>query len=257
MQSRYSSWWLSLSLVLLSAATQANPPVLTQVVSDKEEQTEDSQTDWPISPVQTQIFPNYNPLSYSAPFGLNLDASADSDPIERPPTKPGIRLIKMQDYLEDHRLKVDSISQFTLGDAQIEAINHGIAIKFRTEILLTEQSSFFGIPYQRTRKHVRYLTELSSIGLNRQYLLFNNRNDKLQRFATLERALETMGTLEAFEVAHLKTLHPTQTYRLRVRIYLDFWTLPAPLLVDALLDSTWRLDSDWVELQLTTPLSWQ
>lgn len=170
---------------------------------------------------------------------------------------PGITILKVVDYRENNQLKIDSQSRFSIGTKQISAINHGIPIKFKTEILLTEKSSFLGFPYQRTRKHVRYLTELTSYGINRQYVLFNNRNDKLQRFATIDRALETMGTLEAFEIAHLKELHPTQKYRLRMRIFLDYWTLPAPLLLEALLDPNWRLDSGWFEVNLTTPLSWQ
>ncbi|BBP44875.1 hypothetical protein THMIRHAS_02480 [Thiosulfatimonas sediminis] len=191
---------------------------------------------------------------------LNIDLDemlAEQSSVLDAVSQPGITLLKVVDYRDHMQLKIDSISRFKLGKTQIDAINHGISLKFRTEILLTEGSSFLGIPYQRTRKHVRYHTELTSFGLNRQYVLFNNRNDKRQRFSSIERALETMGTLEDFEIASLKELHPTQKYRLRVRIYLDYWALPSPLLLDALLDPTWRLDSDWFEVNLTTPLSWQ
>lgn len=191
---------------------------------------------------------------------LNIDLDellADDESVLDSTSQPGITLIKVVDYRQQMQLKIDSLSRFKLGEAQIEAINHGISLKFKTEILLTESSSFLGFPYQRTRKHIRYHTELTSYGLNRQYVLFNNRNDKRQRFSSIDRALDTMGTLEDFEIADLKELHPTQKYRLKVRIYLDYWALPAPMLLDALFDPTWRLDSGWFEVNLTTPLSWQ
>jgi hypothetical protein len=191
---------------------------------------------------------------------LNIDLDemlADEESVIDTISQPSITLIKVVDYRDNQQLKIDSLSRFKLGEAQIEAINHGISLKFRTEILLTESSSLLGFPYQRTRKHFRYHTELTSFGLNRQYLLFNNRNDKRQHFSSIDRALETMGTLDDFEIANLKELHPTQKYRLRVRIYLDYWALPSPMLLDALLDDSWRLDSGWFEVNLTTPLSWQ
>lgn len=191
---------------------------------------------------------------------LNIDLDemlADEESLIKTTSQPNITLIKVVDYRNNLQLKIDSLSRFKLGERQIEAINHGIGLKFRTEIVLTESSSILGIPYQRTRKHIRYHTELTSFGLNRQYVLFNNRNDKRQRFSSIERALETMGTLEDFEIADLKELHPTQKYRLKVRIYLDYWALPAPMLWHALFDETWRLDSGWFEVNLTTPLSWQ
>lgn len=201
-------------------------------------------------------------LESSAPKNqiLNIDLDellADDKGVLDSISQPSITLIKVVDYRQQMQLKIDSLSRFKLGKAQIDAINHGITLKFKTEILLTESSSFLGFPYQRTRKHIHYHTELTSSGLNRQYTLFNNRNEKRQRFSSIDRALDTMGTLEDFAIADLKELHPTQRYRLKMRIYLDYWALPAPMLLDALFDSTWRLDSDWFEVNLTTPLSWQ
>ncbi len=169
----------------------------------------------------------------------------------------GITINKVVDYHENKQLMIDSESSFDLPDNIIEAIYHEVPLSFKITIELTERSSVLGFKYQRMRKKIEFHTQLYASGVNRLYSLYNSRNHKSQTFKTLEEALQTLATLRAFPVLSLAELHPEQRYTLRMRIQLDKWKLPTPLLIEAIFTDNWLLDSQWYEEQLQTPLSWQ
>ncbi len=168
-----------------------------------------------------------------------------------------ISIDKIIDYQQDKQLMIDSASSFNLPEHVIEAIHHEIPLNFKIQIELLEKSKLLGFDYHRVRNQIEFHTELHSAGVNRLYALYNSRNHKAQTFQRLEEALQTLATLQAFPIASLSELHPEQSYTLRMRIKLDYWKLPAPLLIDAIFTDNWLLDSQWYETTLQTPLSWQ
>lgn len=168
-----------------------------------------------------------------------------------------IVILKVVDYRDSQHLKIDSNSRITLSERVLNAIDHEVLINFKIQLQLTEANRIMGVPYQRTRKDLEYHVQLFAYGVNRQYMLYNSRNSQMQTFRQLEPALETLSTLKGFEIAELSELHPKQKYTLRMRISLDRWKLPAPLLLEALFSQDWKLDSGWFEVSLTAPQSWQ
>lgn len=189
-----------------------------------------------------------SPLSYAESILPETNSNAQNS----------IIILQVHDYQENKQLLIDSESVFNLPPKVIEAIHHEIPLSFKIQIELTEKSNLLGFNYQRTRKHISYNTDIYAYGVNRTYALYNNRNQKAENFRTIDEALTTLSTLQAFPIASLSELHPEQMYTLRMRISLDFWKLPAPLLLEALLTpSVWQLDSQWYETTLKTPLSWQ
>lgn len=168
-----------------------------------------------------------------------------------------IIILKVKDYKKNKQLLIDSESRFNLPQEVIDAIHHEISLSFITRIELTEQTQTLGFQHERIRNIVEYQTDLYAYGVNRLYALYNHRNKKAQSFTTLQEALRTLSTLQAFPIASLSELHPDQRYTLRMKIALDFWKLPAPLILNALTTSTWQLESQWFETSLQTPLSWQ
>lgn len=167
-----------------------------------------------------------------------------------------IMIIRVSDYQQDQKLLFDSQSRFKLPEAVVSAINHEIPLTFKTEIRLSENSQYLGFSYERTRASFEYQTRLYVEGVNRRYFLYNSRNLKEQSFASLESALLTLGTLQSFPIINLSELHPKQHYTLKIRISLDHWQLPAPLLMEALFKSHWKLNSGWYEVSIQTPGSW-
>lgn len=167
-----------------------------------------------------------------------------------------IRILQVTDYQEDQQLLFDSQSQFNLPDAIIEAIHSEVGLIFETEIVFLEHQRFAGIKYHRERMHVQYRTQLRYSSFSNRYTLINERNNKVQTFGSLDEALRTLGTLSSFPVLSLSELHPDQKYTLKLNIHLNHWRLPAPLVLNSLLDSDWQLDSGWFETTIYTPKSW-
>ena len=167
-----------------------------------------------------------------------------------------IMIIRVSDYQQDQKLLFDSESRFNLPEAIVSAINHEIPLTFKTEIRLSEKNQRLGVNYERTRVSIEYKTRLYVEGVNRRYFLYNSRNLKTQSFTSLESALLTLGTLQSFPIIPLSELHPKQHYTLKMRISLDHWQLPAPLLIEALFKDQWQLNSGWYEVGIQTPGSW-
>lgn len=167
-----------------------------------------------------------------------------------------IMIVRVSDYQQDHQLLLDSESHFHLSEELISALHHEVPLNFKTEIRLVEETKWLGFTFKRTRQSIEYHTQLNAYGFNQRYVLYNNRNRKVQTFQTLESALQTLGTLQAFPVIPLSELHPDQSYRLKMKISLDPWKLPAPLVIESLYNSEWRLSSDWFEVTIHTPKSW-
>lgn len=161
------------------------------------------------------------------------------------------------DYQQDKQLLIDSESSFNLPENALQAIEHNIPLSFYIEIELLEESKILGIKQNRVRNRVEFHNEVRSSGIHRLYFIYNSRNHKSQSFKTLDEALKTLSTIKAFPIASLSELHPEQRYTLRMRIKLDYWKLPAPLLLEAIFTKKWLLDSRWYETTLNTPLSWQ
>ncbi len=167
-----------------------------------------------------------------------------------------IRILQVTDYQQEQQLLFDSHSQFNLPDSVIEAIHNEVTLTFQTEIALHEHHRFIGIKYHRERRNVLYYTQLSYSGFNNRYTLVNERNNKVQTFSSLDEALRTLGTLSAFPIVSLSELHPAQKYTLKLNIQLNPWRLPAPLVLNSLVDPEWQLDSGWFETTIYTPKSW-
>ncbi len=186
------------------------------------------------------------PILFMANFGLMPNANASDE----------IRIIQVTDYQEDQMLLFDSHTQFHLPDVILEAIQNEITITFETDIVFTEHHRLLGVKYDRERLNLAYQTQLHYSGFNNRYTLINKRNNNIQHFSSLSRALSTLGTLISFPVLPLSELHPGQKHTLKLRIRLNRWRLPAPLVLNSFLDSDWKLDSGWFETTIYTPKSW-
>lgn len=210
------------------------------------------------SPLSTRLNPLPKVPTEQAKQTL-FDLSMESLEQEQPPkTQTGqILVLKVIDYRDDQFLKIDSSSRIKLNPTLQSAIDHHIDLYFTIQMRLMEDNRLLGIPYQRSRKSIDYHVKLSIEEIEQRYSLVNSRNGQKQFFNDLDKALETLSTIQAFDIAQLNELHPKQTYRLQIRIYIDRWKLPAPLLLQALFTDEWTLDSGWFETTLEAPQSWQ
>lgn len=171
--------------------------------------------------------------------------------------QPQIKILDVEKKLDEQHLLISAKTRFMLKPAIVQAVHHEVPLFFKTQIELLEKHNWLGIPYHRTRTQISFTTRLHAFGVNRLYTLHNNRNDKTLTFKTLAAAINTLTTINEVKVAKRSQLHPKQRYTLRMRLSLNRWQLPAPLLIDTFLTSKWEADSGWFETKLDTPVSWQ
>lgn len=170
---------------------------------------------------------------------------------------PAIQFGYVKENIQDQQLRLNAVVEFDLPEPIILALHSEIPLQFKTEILLLEAQEIFGFSFNRVRQSIEYHTELYAHGVNRHYVLHNHRNQKKQTFQTLEAALQTLGTLQALPIISLINLSEQQSepsYTFKIRLSLDKWKLPAPLLIDAIFEPYWHLDSGWVERKVILDL---
>lgn len=198
-------------------------------------------------------------IGFSGPTWAQAKTPADTtqETATASPAAPGrIEVLSLYDYQDNQQLILDARIRLSLPPAVMDALQHEIPMTFQTEINLDESRSLLGIPYQRNRVQIRYQTRLQYYRFNQAWVLHNLRNEKVQSFSSLEEALETLGTLSGFALTNLATLHPNTEYHMGVRMFLDRWTLPSPMMIDALFSPAWQLDSGWESIQIQSPKSW-
>lgn len=172
------------------------------------------------------------------------------------PPKPPIEIVMLNDYQNEQQLFMDAQVHFELPKTVLDAIHHEIPLTFTTQIELIEQQRVIGIGFNRTRIDILYHTQLQYFGYNRRYVIANMRNQQVQSFDSLNDALNTLGTLSNFQLADLADLHPDTLYRIRMKVALNKWHLPTPLIIHSMFDSDWQLDSDWRSIKIQSPKSW-
>lgn len=173
-----------------------------------------------------------------------------------PGAQADIQIRYLNDYQIDQQLVLDAQVDFKLDPIIIEAVNHEIPLNFTTEIELNESYSLMGFTLSRNRVRIVYESQLNYFGFNQIYVITNKRNQKVQSLSSLSEALRIMGTLSNFNLANLSDLHPNTLYTIKIRVSLNQWKLPTPLILDALWQPAWQLDSDWHQIQIQSPKSW-
>lgn len=164
--------------------------------------------------------------------------------------QPQLELLYLNDYQHDQQLMLDGYIKYRLPESVQNALHHEIMLTFETQIQLLNKVHYLGVPYNREIKTIEYQTTLQYLTYNQTYYITNRRNNKVQAFKNLKDALATLGTLSSFYLSDLSDLYAYNSYHLKLRSQLDVWQLPTPLILDALIDSDWDLDSGWYSLNI-------
>ena len=172
------------------------------------------------------------------------------------PTQARAQVQSLYDYQENQQLMLDAHIHVQLSEEMKTALAHEIPLVFITHIALEEARQFLGIPYDRARVTIEYRTQLQYFGFNQAWVLQNQRNRKVETFSNLDAALDTLGTMSGFALTDLAKLHPDTQYQIKLKLSLDPWQLPSPMLIETLISPSWHLESEWHYITLQSPKSW-
>lgn len=155
-------------------------------------------------------------------------------------------------YSAEQKLLLDGTIQYRLAPKLKAALAHEVMLTFKTDIELRDAMTYLGVPYHYTIKTIQLASTLQFLTFNQTYYLHNKRTNQIQTFHRLDDALLTLGTLSSFYLVDIAELYSHKNPKARLQSYLDRWQLPAPLILDALIDSQWQLDTDWHQLDINT-----
>ncbi len=166
------------------------------------------------------------------------------------------KVISIYDYQEEQMLMIDANIKIHLSDEKHKALLHEIDLFFITKVELEKRMRFLGLDFFKNNQTIHYTTKLSYSTYSKTYRLTNFRNHQTREFKSLTEALYTLGAIHHFPVTELENLHPGNSYRIKLKLELFPWKLPNPLIITAITQSEWQLNSDWHKIKIYTPASW-
>jgi hypothetical protein len=129
----------------------------------------------------------------------------------------------------------------------VEAIENGLPITLVT-VLQIERPRWYW--WDATVARVELRSQLSYHALSQQYLVRDLETGRQRGYLSLQEALADLSVVFDRSVLDANVLEPGREYEARVRVQLDRLALPAVLRAEGLLNSRWKLQSNWFEWDL-------
>lgn len=141
----------------------------------------------------------------------------------------------------DDRYQLNSVIDFDLNETVLDALHNGVSLTIETQIRLYRKRDWL---WDKLVNSIDLRYRLRYYALSKLYLLTNLVDGSKHSYLTLNAALYNLGHFHTTLVERHDVLSG-QPHYLRMRIFLDIESLPAPLRPLAYLSSRWRLKSPW------------
>jgi hypothetical protein len=136
----------------------------------------------------------------------------------------------------------------SLNSGPKEALENGIPLVFELQIQTLEKHVWFWDIVVAEYKQIR---QVQLHALSRTYLVKDLDTGAQRSYLKLDDALQAAGFLHNFPVLDYGLMQEDQSYSVRLRCSLDIEALPTPVRLLAYVSSTWDMDSEWYQWQLT------
>ena len=124
-----------------------------------------------------------------------------------------------------------------------EALNSGVRLKFIVASGHRKKLLFFGW----TKNDQQQTFEIHHHALSNHYLVRNQDQTMLRSFSSLRMSLDYIKQLCKAFFAQVDDQSVVATFKPAYRVYLDKFSLPTPMRINAFWSSSWDLDSGWQE----------
>ena len=152
-----------------------------------------------------------------------------------------IEIDRVEIQASDEGYKLLANSSFDLNRGLEDAISHGVAIYFTTDVEMARPRWYW---LDEKAVVTKQTTRISYNVLTRQYTAAIV-GGLQQNYKTLEEAMSLVRRPPRWVVAENGELIAGETYAVSVRVRLDISQLPKPFQVNAINNRNWRLSSDW------------
>ncbi|MGD8566748.1 MAG: DUF4390 domain-containing protein [Gammaproteobacteria bacterium] len=138
---------------------------------------------------------------------------------------------------------------FDFSQDVMDAIENGVPMVLNLDIEIMRPRRYF---WDEEVASLEQRYQLQYHALSEQYVVRNLNSGAQYTFFSLTAALQKIGNVDHLPIIDQQLLknREADNYYARVRVGLGFDNLPVPLKLDALISSSWWLDSDWYRLDL-------
>jgi len=152
-----------------------------------------------------------------------------------------IDIDRVEIQASDEGYKLLANSSFDLNRGLEDAISHGVAVYFTTDVEMTRPRWYW---LDEKAVVAKQTTRISYNVLTRQYTA-TIVGGLQQHYKTLDEAMSLVRRPPRWVVVENGGLIVGETYMVAVRVRLDILHLPKPFQVNAINNRDWRLSSDW------------
>lgn len=155
-----------------------------------------------------------------------------------------IKLNSFDSHEQDEHYLLDATFSLELSDEVLEALKHGIPLQINTDFEVRMVREWYP---DKTVNSVSYVYQLSHQPLTEDYLTVNLKTGLRASYDSLSAALMNIGQFSNIKLVSKQTLSTDNEYKGRIRMYLDLYSLPAPMRPQVYFSNSWNASSDWHE----------
>lgn len=156
----------------------------------------------------------------------------------------GISIERASGRIKDSSYLMDARISYELSSSVIEALMHGIQLKFDVTVEVKRERNWI---WDKTVKTDTLNYQLEYQPLSSNYLVTNLNSGDREQLQDLEEALSYLGTINDHPLIHSDEMEQGSVYNCFIKSELIISRLPLPLQPLAYVSPNWHLDSHWYE----------
>lgn len=162
----------------------------------------------------------------------------------------GILISNTNTRLVEDVYHLDANLEFDIDSEVLEALEHGVTIRFDIYILIKRERNWLWDPKVK-EETLSY--RLEQHPLSKRYLITDLGNGYRQQFHNRKDALKFLGTIRDHFLISQTVLTEGERYICMVKAELNTETLPPVIRPIAFVSKKWQMDSDWTSWLLAGP----
>ena len=153
-----------------------------------------------------------------------------------------ITIRKAHTEVVNNMFLVNADASFNFSEDALDALNSGIPIFIELDVRITRPRKYLWDP-QLISARRKYSIERHA--LSEQFILSDQITGDRSLHASLDLAIEDLGTIRALPVAEASEIDQESAFNVSLRLRLDIESLPAPLIPLAYISPGWHMSSGW------------
>ena len=154
----------------------------------------------------------------------------------------GFQILAAETKLKEQVYQLDANLDLEFSGDALEALRSGVPLIVLVNIEVLKHRSWW---WNKTVAELEQGYLVLYHALSEKYIIHNLNSGAQQNYISLNAALHSLSNIKNFPLIDKNLLDEDDDYFVRLRVYLDIESLPAPMRPIAYISSQWQLESDW------------